>query len=195
MTVENAGDINIAGSDVDVYGKLTSASDTKGATVTIPGIEGSAVTWKPGTIDDPYESMADIADRFAHTTGESKVDGNITINAGTKLVVDENGKPVLDENGKEQYTNIGDGNVNLYYGNKGEGLITTGGDLTVTGTGDVYVDSDLDIAGNMTLTSTGSKGEVLLTLTNIGKVQADRFMDVVESALMEKILIILRTIK
>ena len=186
LTVENAGDINIAGSDVDVYGKLTSASDTKGATVTIPGIEGSAVTWKPGTIDDPYESMADIADRFAHTTGESKVDGNITINAGTKLVVDENGKPVLDENGKEQYTNIGDGNVNLYYGNKGEGLITTGGDLTVTGTGDVYVDSDLDIAGNMTLTSTGSKGEVLLTLTNIGKVQADRFMDVVESVLNGK---------
>lgn len=183
MNVQDAGDITIKAGDVDVYGKLTSASDTKGATVTIPGIEGSAVTWKPGTIDDPYESMADIADRFAHTTGESKVDGNITINAGTKLVVDENGKPVLDENGKEQYTNIGDGNVNLYYGNKGEGLITTGGDLTVTGTGDVYVDSDLDIAGNVTLTSTGKDGEVLLTLTNIGKVQADRFMDVVESAI------------
>lgn len=183
MNVQDAGDITINAGDVDVYGKLTSASDTKGATVTIPGIEGSAVTWKPGTIDDPYESMADIADRFAHTTGESKVDGNITINAGTKLVVDKNGKPVLDENGKEQYTNIGDGNVNLYYGNKGEGLITTGGDLTVTGRGNVYVDSDLDIAGNVTLTSTGKDGEVLLTLTNIGKVQADRFMDVVESAI------------
>jgi hypothetical protein len=183
MNVQDAGDITINAGDVDVYGKLTSASDTKGATVTIPGIEGSAVTWKPGTIDDPYESMADIADRFAHTTGESKVDGNITINAGTKLVVDKNGKPVLDENGKEQYTNIGDGNVNLYYGNKGEGLITTGGDLTVTGRGNVYVDSDLDIKGNMTLTSTGKDSEVLLTLTNIGKVQADRVMNVIEEAI------------
>lgn len=186
LTVENAGDINIAGSDVDVYGKLTSASDTKGATVTIPGIEGSAVTWKPGTIDDPYESMADIADRFAHTTGESKVDGNITINAGTKLVVDENGKPVLDENGKEQYTNIGDGNVNLYYGNKGEGLITTGGDLTVTGTGDVYVDSDLDIGGDLKLDGTGAESEVVLTLTNVGKVQADRFTNVIKGAVNGK---------
>lgn len=161
LTVENAGDINIAGSDVDVYGKLTSASDTHGSSVTIPGIEGSAVTWEPGEISNPDVAMSDIADRFAHTTGASAVDGNITINAGTKLVV--------DEDGNEQY--IGGGNVNLYYGNKGEGITTTGGDLTVTGTGDVYVDSDLDIGGNLTLAGTGAESEVVLDITNIGEVQ------------------------
>lgn len=161
LTVENAGDINIAGSDVDVYGKLTSASDTHGSSVTIPGIEGSAVTWEPGEISNPDVAMSDIADRFAHTTGASAVDGNITINAGTKLVV--------DEDGNEQY--IGGGNVNLYYGNKGEGITTTGGDLTVTGTGDVYVDSDLDIGGNLTLNGTGADSEVVLDITNIGEVQ------------------------
>lgn len=164
------GSITITAGDVDVYGTLTSASNTQGATVTIPGIEDSAVTWTPGDINNPYASMADIADRFAHTTGASAVDGNIIINAGTNAAGE----------------NIGDGNVNLYFGNKEQGLITTGGDLTVTGTGDVYVDSDLDIGGDMTLTSTGADSEVLLTLTNIGKVQADRFTNIIESAINGK---------
>lgn len=121
----------------------------------------------PGDINNPYASMADIADRFAHTTGASAVDGNITINAGTNA----------------DGENIGNGNVNLYFGNKEQGLITTGGDLNVTGTGDVYVDSDLDIGGDMTLTSTGADSEVLLTLTNIGKVQANRFNAIIENAI------------
>ena len=161
------GSITITAGDVDVYGTLTSASNTQGATVTIPGIEDSAVTWTPGDINNPYASMADIADRFAHTTGASAVDGNITINAGTNAAGE----------------NIGDGNVNLYFGNREQGLITTGGNLTVTGTGDVYVDSDLDIGGDMTLTSTGADSEVLLTLTNIGKVQANRFNAIIENAI------------
>lgn len=151
------GSITITAGDVDVYGTLTSASNTQGATVTIPGIEDSAVTWTPGDINNPYASMADIADRFAHTTGASAVDGNITINAGTNAAGE----------------NIGDGNVNLYFGNKEQGLITTGGNLTVIGTGDVYVDSDLDIGGNLTLNGTGADSEVVLDITNIGQVQAD----------------------
>lgn len=159
ITVNNAGNISINAGDVDVYGTLTT-----GKNVSVPGIEDQAVnTWTPGDVDNPYAEMVDIADRFAHETTNSNVKGDITITA----------------NG----TADGSGNVNLYFGNKEEGLITTGGNLTVTGEGDVYVDSDLDIAGNMTLTSTGKDGEVLLTLTNIGKVQADRFMDVVESAI------------
>lgn len=170
------GSITITAGDVDVYGTLTSASNTQGATVTIPGIEDSAVTWTPGDINNPYASMADIADRFAHTTGASAVDGNITITAnGTPADVDGDGKIEADE--------VIGGNVNLYFGNKEQGLITTGGDLTVTGTGDVYVDSDLDIGGDMTLTSTGADSEVLLTLTNIGKVQANRFNAIIENAI------------
>lgn len=168
---DGSGSITITASDVDVYGTLTSASNTQGANVKIPGIEDSAVTWTPGDINNPYASMADIADRFAHTTGASAVDGNITINAKTKLVVDDNDEPILDENGNKQY--IGGGNVNLYFGNKEQGLITTGGDLTVTGTGDVYVDSDLDIGGDLTLKGKGADSEVVLDITNIGQVQAD----------------------
>lgn len=157
LAVEDAGNITITGSDVDVYGTLTSATkDTTGATVKIPGIEENAVTWEPGAINNPLAAMDDIADRFAHTTGPSAVNGDITITA--------NG--VKDENDE-----IIGGNVNLYYGNKQEGLITSGGDLTVTGEGDVYVDSDLDIGGNLTLEA-GAGKEALLDITNIGQVQA-----------------------
>lgn len=162
ITVNNAGDISINVGDVDVYGTLTT-----GKNVSVPGIEDQAVnTWKPGDVDNPYAEMVDIADRFAHETTNSNVNGNINITA----------------NG----TSDNSGDVNLYFGNQEEGLITTGGNLTVEANGDVYVDSDLDIKGNMTLTSTGKDSEVLLTLTNIGKVQADRFTDVIESAINGK---------
>lgn len=159
IDVKDKGNITITAGDVDVYGTLTSASNnTQDATVTIPGIEDTVVTnWTPGDINNPYASMVDIADRFAHTTGVSAVDGNINITAGTNAAGE----------------NIGDGNVNLYFGNKEQGLITTGGNLTVTGTGDVYVDSDLDIGGDLTLKGKGADSEVVLDITNIGQVQAD----------------------
>lgn len=162
---DGSGSITITASDVDVYGTLTSASNTQGANVTIPGIEDSAVTWNPGEVSNPNAEMADIADRFAHTTGASAVDGNITINAnGTWNDAD-------NDNIKDEGEVTG-GNVNLYFGNKEQGLITTGGDLTVTGTGDVYVDSDLDIGDDLTLEGTGADSEVVLDITNIGQVQA-----------------------
>lgn len=167
INVDGAGNININACDVDVYGTLTSAE--QGSSVVVSGIEDQAVQgWKPGLdIGDEEEVMSDIADRFAHTTGASDVDGNITIIAKTKLVVDDNDEPILDENGNKQY--IG-GNVNLYYGNKEQGLITTGGDLTVTDTGDVYVDSDLSIGGGLSLTA-GADKEIVLDISNIGQVQ------------------------
>ena len=166
---KSAGDITVTGGDVDVYGQLTSA--TKGEATNIAGIGKEYGTINNvGEIANEYDDIANMGDHYAHTTGASAVDGNITINAGTNA----------------DGENIGNGNVNLYFGNKEQGLITTGGSLTVTGTGDVYVDSDLDIGGDMTLTSTGADSEVLLTLTNIGKVQADRFTNVIESAINGK---------
>lgn len=163
---KSAGDITVTGGDVDVYGQLTSA--TKGEATNIVGIgKGYNNIDNVGNITDKYDDIANAGEHYAHTTGASDVDGNITINAGTNAAGE----------------NIGNGNVNLYFGNKEHGLITTGGDLTVTGTGDVYVDSDLDIGGDMTLTSTGADSEVLLTLTNIGKVQANRFNAIIENAI------------
>lgn len=159
---DEAGSIKITstGGDVDIYGTLTSAKD--GQSVTIPGIAGTAVDgWRPvetGDINNPSAELNTIGDRFAYTTKSSNVNGNIIISAG-----------VTDGDGKVTAT----GNVNLYYGNKENGITTTGGDLTVTATGDVYVDSDLAIGGDLTLKGTGENSEVVLDLTNIGQVQAD----------------------
>ena len=172
---ESAGDITVTGGDVDVYGQLTSA--TKGEATNIVGIGKKYGTISDvGEITNKYDDIANAGEHYAHTTGASAVDGNITINAnGTWNDAD-------NDNIKDEGEVTG-GNVNLYFGNKEQGLITTGGDLTVTGTGDVYVDSDLDIGGDMTLTSTGADSEVLLTLTNIGKVQANRFNAIIENAI------------
>ncbi len=165
-------DINISSEngDINVYGTLTSAA--KDEQTDILGIKDSSLDKvNLGNISDEYDEVTNMGERYSHTT-TAQGTGDITITAnGT---TDEDGNLV---NG---------GNVNLYFGNQEQGLITTGGDLTVTGMGDVYVDSDLDIGGNMTLTSTGKDSEVLLTLTNIGKVQADRFTDIVEKALNGK---------
>lgn len=167
---ESAGDITVTGGDVDVYGQLTSA--TKGEATNIVGIgKGYNTIDNVGNIINKNDDIANMGDHYAYTTDKAAKNGDITINAGTKLVVGDDGNPILDAEGNKQYVNIGDGNVNLYFGNKEQGLITTGGDLTVTGTGDVYVDSDLDIGDDLTLEGTGADSEVVLDITNIGQVQ------------------------
>ena len=98
---------------------------------------------------DPNEAMSDIGDRFGYTTSKSKVTGNISITAN----------------------DTSDGHVNVYYGNQEEGFIDAAGDLTVSAAGDIYMDSDLSVGGDLTLTS---PGEMVLDLTNIGQVQADK---------------------
>ena len=165
---DKAGSINIASndSDINVYGTLTSA--TAGESVTIPGISGAPDSnWRPvdtgDSISDPSDNLNTIGERYEHTTTASAVNGNITIEAGTWTDADKDG---IQDAGE-----VTGGNIGLYYGNKGEGITTTGGDLTVTGTGDVYVDSDLDIGGNLTLSGTGADSEVVLDITNIGEVQ------------------------
>lgn len=148
---DTTGSISINAGEVDVYGALTSAK--KDQQIQISGIAGSVnPDFNFENITDKTKPVTNVGDRFAHEVTASET-GNITINAGQNAT--------------------GNGNVNLYYGNKQEGLITTGGNLTVTGTGDVYVDSDLDIGGDLTLEGTGADSEVVLDITNIGQVQAD----------------------
>lgn len=167
---DNSGSISITGGSVDVYGQLTSAKNEEGEnTVFVPGINGMAADWTPGKVNDPKEAMSDIGDRFGYTTGKSAVTGNISITA----------------------TDAEDGHVNVYYGNKGEGIVTTGGDFTITASGDIYMDSDLSIGGDLSLkagqitnpdgtTSTAEGSEAVLDISNIGKVQAEN--GVVKSA-------------
>ena len=145
-------DLTITAGDVDVYGTLTSVKSDD--STNIIGILGSAkqnVNW--GSFD-PTQPATNIGERFAATVKSTET-GNISITATANE------------------KNNSNGNVNLYFGNKENGITTTGGDLTVTATGDVYVDSDLAIGGDLTLSGTGENSEVVLDLTNIGQVQAD----------------------
>ena len=160
---DKSGSISITGGSVDIYGQLTSALKTEDDDgVFVPGINGMASEWTPGTVSDPHVSMSDIGDRFGYTTDKSAVNGNISINAIAN--------------------DTEDGHVNVYYGNKGEGIVTTGGDLTVTASGDIYMDSDLDVGGNITFDAPGEK---VLDLTNIGKVRGESFMADITAALQQ----------
>ena len=152
---DNSGSISITGGSIDVYGQLTSAKD--GEKVRVPGINGIAEGWTPGNVNDPKEAMSDIGDRFGYTTSGSAVDGDITITA----------------------TDTSDGHVNVYYGNQEKGFIDAAGDLTVTAAGDIYMDSDLKVGGDLTLSAghnadgtTAADSEAVLDISNIGKVQA-----------------------
>lgn len=177
---ESASDITVTGGDVDVYGQLTSA--TEGEATNIAGIgKGYNTIDNVGNIINKNDDIANMGDHYAYTTGEAVKNGDITIEATeTKLVVDDNGNPILDADGNKQY--VDDGDVNIYYGNKEQGLITTGGDLTVTGTGDVYVDSDLDIGGDLKLDGTGAESEVVLDISNIGQVRGEEYISRLEDA-------------
>lgn len=148
---ENAtGEIKINAGKVDIYGKLN--ANTNNTSIKIPGIDSMADAFEPGNVGNANAVMQDIGERFAYETvgATDGVTGNISITT----------------------TDEKDGHVNLYFGNKEEGLITAGGNLTVNATGDVYVDSDLSVGGDLTLESSGETSEVLLDITNIGQVQA-----------------------
>lgn len=147
------GDITITGANVNTYGEIKTA--VKGQITTIDGIKGS--------INDAYDDnigsnltnqnaeMPNIAEGYAHTvTAGANSTGNVSITAT-------------------------DGDVNIYYGNMEKGIIDTQGDVTLVGN-NVYVDSDMVIGGDLTTTA-DSTGEIVVDISNIGKVSLDKYTD------------------
>ena len=146
---DGKSDIAVTAGDVAVYGTLTSTA--KDQTVTIPGVAGRAGEAPFDTLSNKSSAVTNTADFFAVTT-TAKESGDITILA--------------------QSGDTAGGSVNLRFGNKETGLITTNGDLKVQANSDVFVDSDLALGGSLTLESTGEHSEVVLDITHIGQVQA-----------------------
>lgn len=170
ISVKNPGNISITGGSVDIYGQLTSAKEMNQTTV--PGIDGKSDAWSPtkDEVSDYKKPMTDIGDRFGYTTGASAVNGNISITANEKNTSE-------------------DGHVNVYYGRQQKGFINTAGNLTVSGFGDVYMDSDLSIGGNLSITAgknpegvpdVSQDSEAVLDISNIGQVQATKDKSAVE---------------
>lgn len=156
------GDITITGANVNTYGEIKTAVADQ--TTTIDGIKGSindAYDYNIGSdLTDQNAEMSNIAEGYAHTvTAGADSKGDVSISA----------------------TN---GDVNIYYGNMEKGIIDTQGDVSLSGN-NVYVDSDMVIGGDLTAdTGENSVGEIVLDISNIGKVSLKQYTNNLYKALV-----------
>lgn len=156
------GDITITGANVNTYGEIKTAVD--GQTTTIYGI-GSTVDknynnkFKVEDVKNQNAEMPDVAEGYAYTTkNEANRNGDISITAT-------------------------DGDVNIYYGNMEKGIIDTQGNVSLSGS-NVYVDSDMVIGGNLNATA-DSTGEIIVDISNIGKVSLKQYTNNLYKALVD----------
>lgn len=158
--------ININAADLTVYGKLiTLGKEGEKTEVIVPGINyGYLDTKAPDkdNVSDKNKAMTSQGMEHAYRlqTATAKT-GNITISTM--------------ENTFDDGTYMS-GSANLLYGNYKKGKIETKGNLTVSSSGDILVDSDLDIAGRINLSGAeapdgsgdGYVNDITLDLSNIG---------------------------
>ena len=157
----DSGNITITGANVNTYGEIKTA--VKGQTTTIDGIKGSINNAYDDGIKDSIKNqnaeIPNIAEGYAHkVTAGADSTGNISITAKN-------------------------GDVNIYYGNMEKGIIDIQGDVELKGN-NVYVDSDMVIGGNLTTTAANT-GEIVLDISNIGKVSLKQYTDNLYKALKD----------
>lgn len=158
------GNIKITGANVNTYGEIkTAVGSQTTTTTTIDGIGNTVVNdynnkFTNVNVKDPNAKMPDVAEGYAHkvTVGANST-GDVSISA----------------------TN---GDVNIYYGNMENGIIDTQGNVSLSGK-NVYVDSDMVIGGNLTTTAS-SAGEIVLDISNIGKVSLKQYTNNLYKALV-----------
>lgn len=158
--------INIDAADLTVYGKLiTKGTEGEETEVIVPGINyGYRDTKAPDKeiVSDRNKAMTSQGMEHAYRlkTKTAKT-GNITISTMENTLADG--------------THMS-GSANLLYGNYKKGKIETKGNLTVSSSGDILVDSDLDVTGSIKLEGAevpdGSGyvyvNNITLDLSNIG---------------------------
>lgn len=150
--------ININAGDLTVYGKLiTMGKEGEETDVIVPGINygyvGSQKLDKDKVANkDQAMTSQGMAHAYRLQTATAKT-GNITISTM--------------ENTLDDGTHMS-GSANLLYGNYKKGKIETKGNLTVSSSGNILVDSDLKIAGSINLSGNGSGSNITLDLSNIG---------------------------
>ncbi|WP_293822236.1 filamentous hemagglutinin N-terminal domain-containing protein [uncultured Phascolarctobacterium sp.] len=158
--------ININAGDLTVYGKLiTMGQEGKSTEVIVPGINygyGDSLALDKDNVSDKTKAMTSQGINHAYRlqTATAKT-GDITISTMENTLADGT------------YMS---GSANLLYGNYKKGKIETKGNLTVSSSGDILVDSDLNVAGSINLSGAevpDGSGEVYvnditLDLSNIG---------------------------
>lgn len=158
--------ININAGDLTVYGKLiTMGQEGKSTEVIVPGINygyGDSIGLDKENVKDKNQAMTSQGMTHAYylKTNTAKT-GDITISTMEKTLTDG--------------THM-NGSANLLYGNYKKGKIETKGNLTVNSSGDILVDSDLDVAGSINLGAAEVPddpsriyvNDITLDLSNIG---------------------------
>lgn len=160
--------ININAADLTVYGKLiTKGKEGEKTEVIVPGINygyGDSQAPDKEIVSDKNKAMTSQGMTHAYqlqTAPATTTTGNITISTMEKTLADG--------------THM-NGSANLLYGNYKKGKIETKGNLTVSSSGNILVDSDLKIAGSINLSGAevpdGSGdvyvNDITLDLSNIG---------------------------
>lgn len=156
--------ITINAGDLTVYGKLiTMGKEGESTDVIVPGINyGYGDSQAPDKDKVAHRDQAMTSQGINHayrlqTATATTTTGNITISTMEKTLTDG--------------THVS-GKANLLYGNYKKGKIDTKGSLTVSSSGDILVDSDLNIAGRINLSvvkvPNGSGSDITLDLSNIG---------------------------
>lgn len=158
--------ININAADLTVYGKLiTLGKEGEKTDVIVPGINyGYLDTKAPDkdNVSDKNKAMTSQGMEHAYRLQtETAKTGNITISTM--------------ENTFDDGTHMS-GSANLLYGNYKKGKIETKGNLTVSSSGDILVDSDIKIAGRINLSGAEAPdgsgdvyvNDITLDLSNIG---------------------------
>lgn len=150
--------ITINAADLTVYGKLiTMGNEKEGTDVIVSGINYGYVDSKApdkDKVSDKTKAMTSqgMAHAYQLHTATAKT-GDITISTMENTLADGT------------YMS---GSANLLYGNYKKGKIETKGNLTVSSSGDILVDSDLKIAGSINMSGNSSDSDITLDLSNIG---------------------------
>ena len=134
------GNININAGSLESYWKLNTAE--KGQTTEIAGgnVMDKDADYAEANANDPAAAMKDIKTYYSRTTGNAAKDGDLNIAT--------------------------EGSAYLLYGNMKQGKTTVYGDMNITSqTGDVYVDTDLYVGGNIKLQG---DHHLILDVTHVG---------------------------
>lgn len=158
--------IDSAGKDVTIYGSVTATSGDISISGNAVEVIGQLVTWAKD-YSESIDGVATKIEKLDYSNNDATTPGLVsdvfdpdkhltTIADNTSLEV------TSGESGSISITSEND--LDLLYGTVGNGLIQSAGNLTLSG-GSIFVDTMLDIGGNLSLTS---NGEMLLDFSNIG---------------------------
>lgn len=161
--------ITSAGNDVTIYGSVTATSGDISISGNAVEVIGQLVTWAKD-YSESIDGVATKIEKLDYSNNDATTPGLVsdvfdpdkhltTIADNTSLEV------TSAQSGSISITSKND--LDLLYGTVGNGLIQSAGGLTLEAknSGSIFVDTMLDIGGNLSLTS---GGEMLLDFSNIG---------------------------